>query len=818
VSTTYDKDWVRNAPQRRFTFFDLINFAPGVSQNFSTSSRSTSFGSATDENSYQIDGTDFTAPGTGSAWPWPNTDAIEEIEVLSLGAPAEYGGLQGAVFNVVTRQGSNSFHGDANIYLQSQGLTSSNTDDKRAPDGAFIDACPDNTETAADESTQHCPYDRDKFRDATFQLSGPIIKDKLWFFASYQYQRDYDSQPGTDPAFPAGSDADRIFFKLNYQINAKNKVMFAYHDDYYAIPERATARTAPSSLLTETGHNPSPNVTFTSVLSDKTYVELRYSGFYGDDHGDPLHGGPRAQPRFYSLDTGNVTGGIYYFYDGSNWKTAFGGKVSHFADDFLGGSHDFKFGIQYNSGGNDYLRGYNDYIYFYEYEDGSRYGYGYTQLPFNYGGEMRNIGVFADDAFRVNDRLTVNLGVRYDHSKAFVPEQPLYDAQGNETGQTAPGVDEFYTWSTLSPRVGFNYKLTRDGRTSLRGHYGRYYRGIITTEYATLGPAYTPRFFGIWDFESNAFFPDSLIQIASNANQRVDTDYKSPYTDQFIVGLERELFKDVGIQLNYVHKRSRDYGGYRETAGEYEDFAYVDNVGPDASGQTIVLQRLVSDPEARQFLLTNPEEMATTVDAFTVQLGKRMSNNWQLTAALTYLDSRGRLASSNGYKGSLGLAGLAAAQSGQVYPFAPFGANPNDFVNTDGKLMGDRTWTFRTQLVYELPHGFLLGANYTYQSGRPWARLIRLSSDELGQSTTFLAEPITGDRRVASWNALDLRVQKSFDLGRGARFGLFADVLNTFNDDANENLLDFRPTSENYNVPARFVLPRRLMLGAKLTF
>ena len=127
VSTNYDKDWVRNAPMQRYTFFDLIAAAPGVNQSTSNNERATSFGSATTDNSYQLDGTDFTAPLTGAAWPFPNTDAIEEIEVLSLGAPAEYGNLQGAVFNVVTRQGSNAFHGDLNYYHQSQGLTSSNT-------------------------------------------------------------------------------------------------------------------------------------------------------------------------------------------------------------------------------------------------------------------------------------------------------------------------------------------------------------------------------------------------------------------------------------------------------------------------------------------------------------------------------------------------------------------------------------------------------------------------------------------------------------------------------------------------------------------
>jgi len=101
VSTNYDKEWVRNAPIARNTFFDLINAAPGVNQAVAGDSRSTSLGSSTSDNSYQLDGTDFTAPLTGAAWPWPNTDAIEEIEVLSLGAPAEYGNLQGAVLGAL---------------------------------------------------------------------------------------------------------------------------------------------------------------------------------------------------------------------------------------------------------------------------------------------------------------------------------------------------------------------------------------------------------------------------------------------------------------------------------------------------------------------------------------------------------------------------------------------------------------------------------------------------------------------------------------------------------------------------------------------
>src|SRR4030095_245012 len=96
------------------------------------------------------------------------------------------------------------------------------------------------------------------------------------------------------------------------------------------------------------------------------FVEARYSGFYGIDHGDPQEAGePRVKPRFYDLDTGQITGGIYSWYDGHSWKSGASAKVSHFAEKFMGGSHDVKLGVQFDSGGSDYTIGLNDYIYTY---------------------------------------------------------------------------------------------------------------------------------------------------------------------------------------------------------------------------------------------------------------------------------------------------------------------------------------------------------------------------------------------------------------------------------------------------------------------
>ena len=112
--------WVENAPLRRFSFFDLVKSSPGTLDGGDGSRRSMVYGSGYDENSFQLDGVDITENFFNESSAEPNVDAIEEVEVLSLGAPAEYGNLTGAVFNIVTRQGTNAFHGDVNFFYQSR--------------------------------------------------------------------------------------------------------------------------------------------------------------------------------------------------------------------------------------------------------------------------------------------------------------------------------------------------------------------------------------------------------------------------------------------------------------------------------------------------------------------------------------------------------------------------------------------------------------------------------------------------------------------------------------------------------------------------
>jgi outer membrane receptor protein involved in Fe transport len=802
VGSNYDRSWVENAPLRRFSFFDLVKSSPGTLDGGDGSRRSMVYGSGYDENSFQLDGVDITENFFNESSAEPNVDAIDEVEVLSLGAPAEYGNLTGAVFNIVTRQGTNAFHGDANFFLQTDGLTSNNTENLKNPDGSFVDACGDS----------RCPFFRDKFQDFTAQLGGPIVKDKLWFFASFQAQRDYFANVAVDHSDPLSiirDRADRYLGKINWQVTPKHKIIANFHLDKKDTDNGLSANSAPSTAWTRHSKTPTPGVYYTGVLSAKTVVDVRFSGFYGDVSGGPTDPNqPRDLPRFYNLDTGFVSGGHYYWYEVKPRRTTATAKISHLADNFLGASHDFKFGVQYSDAVAKGLYGYNDFVYTYT-SNGVQYGYGYERQPFSYSGNSRNLGFFFDDSIRVNDRVSFNLGLRYDYDKAYSAAQDEIDEFGSPTGVHYPKT-ELYTWNNFSPRVGFNLKLTKDGKTVLKGHWGRYYRAIATGEFANvIGPSIKPTFSGTYDFATGTF-PDATF-FEGNSNLGVDANYKSPHTDQYIASLERELVKGLGAQVNYVYKRGRDYAAWREIAGQYVPVPFTDNLGDNPTGRTFDIYQLVSDPAERQFRITNPDGVKSDVHAVTFELLKRMTGKWQLNASANWLKATGRVQES---KGSVGIQQRSGLQ------FRDFGKNINDFVNTDGRLRLDVTWNFKLQAVYQLPAGFLISANITNRDNAWIVRRANVSSSitNIPEGTLIMLQPRGENGRLPRVTFVDMRLQKDFKFGKYARLSVFADALNLTNNDAYENVLSSTVTSSVYLWPDSVIDPRRIMLGAKFRF
>jgi hypothetical protein len=415
---------------------------------------------------------------------------------------------------------------------------------------------------------------------------------------------------------------------------------------------------------------------------------------------------------------------------------------------------------------------------------------------------MRSLGFYADDTVR-KGRLTLNLGLRYDYSKGYFNAFPLLDRNAAEIGQSQK-IDKLFDWNVISPRIGATVKLNDAGTTLIKANWGRYYRGVVTGEFDDATPSVAPRylFSGLYDSRGN---PLDLDVVSDNSNLRIDPEFENPYTDQYIVTLEHQLTDRIGVSVSGVYKKSENQSGWRDVGGRYTP------VTVSAEGQSFTLQRLTSGLSSRILQLTNPGDISNDYTGFNLQVVKRMSNRWQGTVGITLSKSEG-IQATNTARSTPTTSPTSAASNG-------FGQNPNDYVNADGRLIGDRPVLFKTQLLYDIGWGVTLAGNYQFQSGRPWGREVRFGNAVLGLGTTrVLFEPFSSDRRVDPINQVDLRIEKALRFPRNVEAAVFGDFLNALNNDAAQSVLDRRSTSANFGVPSVFVPPRRLMLGAKFRF
>ena len=160
----------------------------------------------------------------------PGVDFIQEVQIQSVGASVEYGNVQGAVVNIITRSGSNLFLYDASYYAQTSGLTSQ-------PIRADCPSCGE----AIEGQPQQSGFERVRYRDFTTTLGGPVVRDRLWFFSGYQYLRDYDSQPGSDPVFPRTYEQDKVLVKLTWRLAPNWQLVQSFHSESWFNPEVPTS-------------------------------------------------------------------------------------------------------------------------------------------------------------------------------------------------------------------------------------------------------------------------------------------------------------------------------------------------------------------------------------------------------------------------------------------------------------------------------------------------------------------------------------------------------------------------------------------------
>ena len=783
--TRFTAEHIERVPTRRASMFDFLRAAPGLSPTSPSSSTVTTvsaFGSATNENQFLIDGTNFTCPCNGIARAEPGADFIQEIHIQSVGASAEFGNVQGAVVNVVTKSGSERFLFDTSYYGQPDGLTSR----------------PVQREVAA-PATGATGYHRIAYRDLTSSLGGPLFRNRAWFFAGYQYLRDYDSQPGTDPGLPRRYEQNKTFAKVTWKLTQSVQLTHSFHQEAWVNPDRPTAAT-PFAATTRT-HATVPAITFAQLnhaVSSNTVWEAR-AGQFVFSQKNPPSTGDFTSPSVFDRLTGLTTGGPPSFGNLHIVRTTGKVTVDRHQSGVLG-EHDWRIGLQLERGEHHTAT---------VIPAGTRYEttnalplQSITSEPSNSGGRVDMAAVFVSHAVAIGDRLTINTGLRFDSNRAISQDLHALDSLGNERPDVVPGLGELYAWTIVSPRLGATARLTADGRTILRGSYGRFSAGILTGEFAALHPAVTP--VTTRGFDSTTGGYTRLISVVDpKVNLELDAGLRAPHTDEFSVGVDRQLAPGFAIAVAGVHKRGSHFIGWTDTGGTYREESRVLE-----DGRTVPVFALTNGTAARRFLLTNPNGFAMRYNGVVVVVEKR-SKAWHTSASYTFSKTYGLLTSSG--------TTAAGAQVSTVAPPQPstFGRDPNDRTHARGRLPNDRPHTLRGTAAVDVPRtGVRIAASLQHFSGKPWASTAQIT---LPQGVVrVLLEP-RGTRRLPSQSLLDLRISKEFSAGRLGRIELLADVLNAFNITAEEAIATDNLFSRTFAQPTVFVDPRRAMLGVRVS-
>jgi TonB dependent receptor/Carboxypeptidase regulatory-like domain len=785
LRTRFGLEDLRAIPTRRASMFDFIRAAPGISPTSPASGTITTFsafGSGTNENQFLFDGTNFTCPCNGVARADPGVDFIQEIQVHSVGASAEFGNVQGAVINVVTRQGSNRFLYEASYYGQTAGLTSQPVVlDLPAP------------------ATGQSGYERARYRDFTTNLGGPVVRDRLWFFTGYQYLRDYDSQPGTDPTFPRTFEQDTVFAKLTWNLAPKWQLMQSFHDEFWVSPERPTIVT-PFEVTTRT-HATVPAMTFghlTHTLSANTLWDVRAGRFVYSQHNPPRTGDRTTPSRFDRL-TGVTSGAPRQFGDLTIMRTTGKATISHYRPGLLGADHQWKAGVQLERGEHDGSTVTPTGVRFVD-NNGQPFQ-AISRAPSHEGGLFITAAVFVSDAITLGDRLTINAGLRFDHARAISQDLHSLDAQGRETDEIVAGLGTLYTWNIVSPRLGVTMKLSANGRTILRASYGRFSQGVLTGELSPFHPGVTPT--TTRDFVQATGDYTRIRSVVDSSNLLLDRETRAPRTDEYSIGIDRELGRRLAVAVAYVRKDGANFIGWTDVGGQYRDET---RTLPD--GRALPVSVLVNSTQDRRFLLTNPPDFSLTYNALVMVVEKRRSHGWQAFGSYTLSKAQGLQPSSG--------ATAAGAQVSTIGPPNPitFGRDPNDLTNARGLLSNDRPHIFRVMGGLDVPRtGFVVSGSLQYFSGKPWAATTQIS---LPQGDQRILLETRGSRRLSSQTLLDLRLSRSIAVSRVGRIELLLDVLNVLDDTAEEGLATDNLFSQTFAQPTVFVDPRRAMIGVRV--
>jgi len=767
ISDKLDTEFLQNVPNTR-NVWSMPNLTAGFTNN------SAFGGVAQSGQSYSTDGVNVSDPATGTVFAASGLgpEVVDQIDVAMFGSPAEYGAFTGAALNVITKSGGNDFHGEVNYFFQNTSWVSDNT--KEYADVGI----------SAPTAT--------KLTDPNFVIGGPVLKDKIWFFFSYNYKK-YETQIELiDKTVTQVEDPKLPFIKMSARWDERNLTSFSWMNYKRNRSHRSYVGSWRANYEDSLWYQETKSDTYlfnhSYILSNDIVIEGRFAGFRGGFDLIPIGGTGYDHPLMWDRALGQHKPGSSANreddYTRNRDNLLF--STNYFNDD-LNGSHSMKFGIEYErSLGGRYITlvGYQQYYgdLTYSWTDYGEWE-GYTVI--------KRISAYAQDSWSINDRLTLNLGFRYDSSGIYADDPSI----------AIIGSDSAVRYKDPALRLGAAYDLFGDGTTVIRAFFGRYYEGVVTgnTEALITQQPPTKVYYGRYVLGSSA--PEWTLWSVSGGtgNFFADPDQSNQYTEGFMLGIEREVMENLAGSINFVWKKDKDIVGvvapgatwdtaqanFSNSRGSYSG-VYYPNYN---SGAT----ELYTNPNT-----SNPgvlEEPYRKYWGLSFEATKRMSDNWSLRANYTYSRNTGNLGQDYGI----------------IQGFSSYD-NPNSWVNATGRLSLERPHVLKVSGTYIAPFEILITPAYTWMSGAPWAPSVTIGN------ATVRIEPVDGSKRYENQANLDLRLEKAFTLAGKYRVGVVFDVFHAFNDDAVTGYKSTNITSSNFTVPNAIVRARYYQAGVRFNF
>lgn len=759
--------------------------APGVNPN-----NYTAYGSGgSSSNAYMVDGVDVSDPEGGTIWLFANHNWIQEVQVIGLGANAEYGGFTGVASNSLFRSGSNRFSGLFETLWETDGLTDDNVSDEILAQNEDL-----------------TPGRTDYVTDSTFQVGGPIKRDRAWFFTSFQYFR-----PKTAPAgYPkegsligGGPDArlersPRLLFKPTLQLGPNDKITgFVEYDSYTVDGRRANATVAPIATLHQDSPEFSWNGNYTKILGSTSVFDVKYSGFWGYYYLLPYEGSDT--PGWYDVAEDFYSVNSFYFYNADRVRHQANATLTKFAST-AAGEHDFKFGVEFER---SYVK--SEYGY-----PGDMYIFADAGVPYGayfYEGYLKDnvnnrTALFAQDQWKIARRLTINPGVRIDMHRGY----------NKDLGETV------FKTNPVSPRIGIAYDVTGRGRTVIRAHYGHYYDGAKSTYYDALGPNIAPVFYAdIHPVTLQPLFPPEVA--FPGVNRTMDDDLKHPRLKQFIVGAEHELVPGWSLAVTGVWRDNDQFIDDVLQNGEFATRVVPDPGAPartdppfaglPGTNATVTTYRPLNDPLEWQYQITNPDFLFRRYRGVDIHLKRRLANRFLVDMSWVISKITGNIDNTGSFGNTV--EGNDPNRDPRTQPFR------------EGRLSRDNTHILKASGAYLLPFGVQASGAFFYLTGNAFTRTVRVNVGQ-GQRPDLFIEP-RGSQRYDDQTRLDVKVEKQFRLADGS-IGVTFEGFNVTNNSAvtarttrSANVSTTGVvTNANYFTPTGLVAPRRFRLGLVYRF